>query len=187
MGHQMKGNLEELLQGAFLALPLPDEDFELDELENNRLKEFNHTVDFEYVQDAYQHAPSYKRLKGRSDPFNFEQLKGFVGDWSKLIDRPVITFYDAVDHALALCQMWVEEDEVLAAMAEGRADEVVGPVAPPPEPEIVERPQLKSTKEEIEEARQAWKEAIRQRDETLKYWKEHTRVLHQRYIALRDK
>ena len=35
MGYPMKGNLEELLQGAFLALPLPDEDFELDELENN--------------------------------------------------------------------------------------------------------------------------------------------------------
>ena len=117
---------------------------------------FDQSFDQEKLDKLSKYAPQFKLLTGRFDPFEPEKLRASVGDWSALINKPVITFQDACEHAAKLCRMWVEEDKELAMIAEARHKAEVEKEASKAVAIMTE-----GTKEyAIEQARIEWREAV---------------------------
>ena len=127
-------------------------------------------------------AEDYRMMAGRPDPFNYELMKQSVGAWSTLINRPVITFEDACDHAVQLCKLWAEEDRDVQMLSIAKAEATF-------EKEVAAQTNIldDTTKEyQIEEAKLAWREAVRQRNKIVKEWTEYVEVMRNRYRTLRD-
>ena len=184
-----KGNLENVLGGAFVALPGLNGEVE-DGVDHGPAflqidlpeKVFEKTFDAAVLSEIGKHAPKYNALSGRFDPFEYERMKTSVGTWSVLIEKPVITFQDACEHALALCRLWVQEDVELAQLAEIREKKMVEREA-----EAKTNIMVEGTKEyAIEQARLEWREAVRQRNEVTKQWNEYVDLKRKHYHALRD-
>lgn len=184
-----KGNLENVLGGAFVALPGLNGEVE-DSVDHGPAflqvdlpeKIFEKTFDSAVLEEVRKHAPKYQELSGRFDPFDYERMKTSVGTWSVLIEKPVITFQDACEHALALCRLWVQEDGELAQLAEVREKKQVVKEAEAKTNILVE-----GTKEyAVEQARLEWREAVKQRDEVTKQWKEYVDAKRKYYQTLRD-
>lgn len=184
-----KGNLENVLGGAFVAMPGLNGEVE-ETVDHGPAfvgidlpdKVFEKTFDADMLENTRKHAPKYKDWSGRFDPFEYDRMKMSVGTWSVLVDKPVITFEDACQHALALCRLWVQEDEELTKLAEVREKRVV-------EKEVATKTNIlvPGTKEfDIEEARLEWRGAVRQRNELLKEWNAYVEVKRKRYQELRD-
>lgn len=184
-----KGNLENVLGGAFVALPGLNGEVE-DTVDHGKPfvgidvpeKVFEKTFDSSVLAEITKHAPKYKLLSGRFDPFEYERMKTSVGTWSVLVNKPVITFQDACEHALALCRLWVQEDVELANIAEVREQRAITK-----EVEAETNILVEGTKEyEIEQARLAWREAVKQRNEITKQWNEYVDAKRKHYHQLRD-
>ncbi len=116
------------------------------------------------------------------DPVDYERMKMSVGTWSVLIDKAVVTFQDTCEHALALCRLWVQEDKELAEIAEQREKKTVKKEADVKTEILVE-----GTKAyEVEQARLAWREAVRKRNELVKQWNDYVEQMRNEYRRLRD-
>lgn len=184
-----KGNLEKLLGGSFTALPgLNGEiDVQIAQKElipglNSSERIFEKTFDGEALEKLRKYAPTYKALTGRFDPFDYERMKTSAGTWSVLIEKPVITFTDACEHAQALCRLWLEEDKQLAVFDAQRDRKVI-------DKEVTAKTNIliEGTKEyNIEQARLAWREAVKQRNEITKQWNDYVEVKRKEYHNLRD-
>lgn len=184
-----KGNIENVLGGVFVALPGLNGEVE-DDIDHGPAfvgidlpdKVFEKTFDGEALEAARTHAPKYKDWSGRFDPFEYDRMKMSVGTWSVLIDKSVITFQDALEHALALCRLWVQEDVELAQLAEVREKRET-------EKEVAAKTNIlvEGTKEyEVEQARLEWREAVKQRNSVTKQWNEYVDAKRKHYQHLRD-
>lgn len=184
-----KGNIENVLGGVFVALPGLNGEVE-DSIDHGEAfvhvdlpeKVFEKTFDGEALEAARTHAPKYKDWNGRFDPFEYDRMKMSTGTWSVLIDKPVITFQDTLEHALALCRLWVQEDEELTKLAEVREKRVV-------EKEVAAKTNImvEGTKEyDVEQARLEWREAVKQRNTITKQWNEYVDAKRKYYQELRD-
>lgn len=184
-----KGNLENVLGGTFVALPGLNGEVE-DNVDHGPAfvgidlpdKVFEKTFDGELLENMRKHAPKYKEWSGRFDPFEYDRMKMSVGTWSVLVDKSLVTFTDACEHALALCRLWVQEDEELAKIAEVREKREV-------EKEVAAKTNIlvEGSKEyEIEQARLEWREAVKKRNEITKQWNEYVNAKRSRYHELRD-
>ena len=149
-------NIKNLLGAAFVA------DVGIQQPATNMLgfdtpeMTFDQSFDQDELDKLSKYAPQFKPLTGRFDPFEPEKLRASVGDWSALINKPIITFTDACDHAARLCRMWVEEDKELAMVQEAREKAQV-------EKEVNKAVAImtEGTKEyAIEQARVEWREAV---------------------------
>lgn len=184
-----KGNLENVLGGVFTALPGLNGEVEAEVDHTPAIpglnlpeKVFEKSFDAAVLENTRKHAPKYKALSGRFDPFEYDRMKTSAGTWSVLIDKAVVTFSDACEHALALCRLWVQEDEELAKLAEIREKKEA-------QKEAEEKTQImvEGTKAyEVEQARLAWREAVRQRNEITKQWNEYVDAKRKEYHRLRD-
>lgn len=145
-------------------------------------KVFEKTFDQEALDAARKHAPKYKELVGRFDPFEYEKMRSSAGTWSVLIDRLVVTFGDACAHALGVCELWVKEDKELAEIAENKERTKVEKEAKSKAEVFLEG----SKAFQVEEARLAWREAVRQRNEIVGQWDEYVKQMRIRYRTLRD-
>lgn len=186
-----KGNIELVVGGTFVALPGMGADIDF-ETENPpvpkipgvdpRLKEFADTFDELQLETIRAAAPEYKPMSGRLDPFTFERMKAGVGEWSAVTRRIVYNFKDACDHALAVCAMWREEDlalqEITARQEKKKAVK---------EAEAKTRILMEGTKEfEVEQARLAWRDAVRKRNEALRLLDADVTAKRLAYRTLRD-
>lgn len=184
-----KGNLENVLGGTFVALPGLNGEVESEVDHGPALlgidvptRVFEKTFDGNALDGLRKHAPKYKELAGRFDPFDYERMKMSVGTWSVLIDKAVVTFQDTCEHALALCRLWVQEDKELAEIAEQREKKTVKKEADVKTEILVE-----GTKAyEVEQARLAWREAVRKRNELVKQWNDYVEQMRNEYRRLRD-
>lgn len=183
----MNNNIEKVLGGAFIARD--GYEGEVDTEENPSIpgvnvpeKVFEKTFDAEVLERSRNSAPKYKELSGRFDPFSIEKMLRTVGTWSVLIDRSVVTFKDACDHAMALCGLWRGEDQELMVIAEKRENQQAKKEADDKASIFVE-----GTKAyEVEQARIEWKEAVRQRNEAMEKWNKFVEDKRNHYRQLRD-
>lgn len=184
-----KGNLEKLLGGSFTALPGLNGEIEAEVNHEEPLpginvpdRIFEKSFNGEALENLRKHAPKYKELIGRFDPFDYERMKTSAGTWSVLIEKPVITFKDTCEHALALCRLWVQEDKELAEAAQTKQTKEVSKEVAAKTNILIE-----GTKEyAVEQARLAWREAVRQRNEITKQWNEYVDTKRKEYHQLRD-
>lgn len=183
-----KGNLENVLGGSFIVQP--GLKGEVDKVDHGPAflqvdlpeKVFEKTYDADVLAEIAKHAPKYQEWNGRFDPFEYNRMKASSGTWSVLIEKSVITFQDACEHALALCRLWVQEDAELAQLAEIREKKQV-------DKEVTAKTNImvEGTKEyEVEQARLAWREAVKQRNEITKQWNEYVDATRKHYHTLRD-
>lgn len=149
-------NIKNLLGGAFVA-DVGVQKFEVNLVGVDTPKmTFDQSFDQDELDKLSKYAPKFKPLTGRFNPFDTEKLRASVGDWSALINKPVITFQDACEHAAKLCRMWVEEDKELAMVQEAREKAQL-------EKEVNKAVAImtEGTKEyAIEQARVEWREAV---------------------------
>lgn len=164
----MKGNIEELMGGAFLAGENPSIDIELDGIVLTPRELFKLSFEPERYEIARGARPRYNELHGRFDPFDLERMGDTVGTWSALIKRSVMTFEDAIEHAMALCALWRLEDEQVQQLSLREELDNAG-------------------KEEIEKAKVEWREAVRQRNEAMRKWDDYVAEKRARYRLLRGK
>ena len=175
----MNGNLESLLGGKFVAgenlessIEVKQPTFESPE------KTFENSISEEIEVRARQLAFEYNQLHGRFDPFNLDVMRASVGTFSVLIRKPIITYQDACDHAVALTGLWKEEDSELKELREAKSRQK----------EIEDKTNIlkEGTKEyEIEQARVAWREAVKKRNEIVEEWNKYVEILRTRYRDLR--
>ena len=183
-----KGNIENVLGGAFNALPgLNGEvDGEVSHAPaipglNLPEKVFEKSFDAEALETARKYAPAYKALSGRFDPFDYERMKISAGTWSVLIEKSIMTFKDACEHAQALCRLWFEEDKELAQLALAKEQKGV-------DKEVAAKTNIliEGTKEyNVEQARLAWRAAVKQRNEITKQWNDYVDAKRKEYHDLR--
>lgn len=184
----MSGNIEKVLGGSFLAKNGFDGEIEGED-DNPEIpginvpeKVFEKTFDPDALEKAKATAPKYKEMSGRFDPFSIEKMLLSAGTWSVLIERQVVTFQDACDHAKGLCALWRREDQELAEIAEKRADRQV-------KKEVASKTDIlvEGTKAyEVEQARLEWKEAVRQRNKAVSDWNKYVEEKRNHYRELRD-
>lgn len=184
-----KGNLENVLGGSFTVSPGLNGEVDSSVDHEPLLPgvgsptiEFDKTYDAARLETIEGHAPKYKDLIGRFNPFDYQRMKISVGTWSVLINKAVVTFEDAIEHALALCRLWVQEDEELARIAEQREVEKVKKEVKAKTEILIEGTHAYN----VEQARLAWKEAVRLRNETVKQWDEYVKAKREEYRQLRD-
>lgn len=184
-----KGNLEQVLGGTFVAQPGFEGEVEGDvdapaSIPGMTSPEriFESGFDAEVAANKSKFAPPYKKISGRFDPFQHEQLKASVGTWSMLINRPVVTFEDTCEHAMALCRMWVQEDKEMEVLVEKRKKEAIQREANNQIDIMVEGTKAYA----VEQARIAWREGVKKRDEIVKQWNDYVGALRTEYRRLRD-
>jgi len=178
------GNLEQILGMAFDATRItPDENqeetFSSDPFIPVDVPEkiFEKTFDTDMLKSCRKRAETYKPMAGRFDPFDYELMKGSVGAWSALINKHVITFGDACDHALKLSRLWKEEDAELEEISKRNSEKA----------DAKANLYIEGTKEfEIEKARLAWRAAVQRRNEVVRLANEEVDAVRKRYHLLRD-
>lgn len=176
------GNIEEILKIPFDATrfpPMQEGEEPAQEIPYIPMdvpeKIFEKTFDVDLLETCKKRAQTYEPMAGRFDPFNYELMKGSVGAWSALIQKHVVTFEDACDHAMKLCEMWKEEDGELKEIAQRSAEQA--------EPKKF----IEGTREyEIEQARLAWRKAVKDRNDVVKEANEKVDRLRNHYRKLRD-
>lgn len=184
-----KGNLENVLGGVFVAGPGLEAEVEsnvdhgpaLIGVDSPEIL-FKKTYNEESHKSAKEFAPKYKEISGRPDPFDTERMILSMGTWSVLTNKSVMSFAEALEHALALCRLWQQEDEELAKISQTRKKREADREAVAKTNIMVE-----GTHEyEVEQARLAWREAVRQRNEITKQWNDYVASVRERYHQLRD-
>ena len=177
------GNIKELLGMAFDATLVKPDDQEEIQSEDPFIpldmpeKIFEKTFDTDTLKLCRKRAAPYKPMAGRFDPFDYELMRGSVGAWSAHINKHVITFGDACDHALKLSKLWKEEDAELEEIAQRNSEKAE------PKANI----HVEGTKEfEIEKARLAWREAVQKRNEIVRLANEEVDAVRKHYHLLRD-
>lgn len=145
---------------------------------------FEKTFDAELLNTSRKKAAKYKykQMAGRNDPFDPAIMLQFTGAWSTLIEKTVITFPDACDHAIQLCKLWAQEDKELQAIADMREQRRLEKIV-----EKVGDLFTEGTKEyEVEQLRIKWREAVRQRNEITAQWNKYVEDCRNAYRTLRD-
>lgn len=175
------GNLELVLGGSFSAGETPVTTSErLIEGDGPEMV-FEKTFDQERLDFSISKGVPYKPLSGRNDPFDLDYMRKSIGAWSALIHRTVITFGDACEHAIQLTYLWAEEDKELAAISQTKVETKREKMVAAKTNIYIE-----GTKEyEIEEARVAWREAVRVRNEKMVELNATVEAARARYRALR--
>ena len=180
----MKGNIENLLGGSFIATPNGTGEVEYKE---NSLpfdlpeKVVERTYDAEVLRRAMGESSRYREMTGRYNPFTMEKLMASAGTWSMLIERSVINFEDACDHAAALTHIWhtedVENDEIASLRTQRRVEK---------EAAAQTAIMTEGTHEyEVEQARLAWRQAVAERDTIRAQMEEKVRIAREHYRKLR--
>ncbi len=176
-------NLENVLGGKFDAVegsvervPKPPH------LLTAPIPTFEKTFDAERLATLNAHAPKFATLSGRFNPLSEEKLRISVGTWSVLINKAVVTFDDACDHAMALCRLWQQEDVEIQAMAISNTSRIAKKKAA--EETDIMNPESKAYA--LEQARVAWKDAVRRRNEAVRQWDAYVEATRNEYRRLRN-
>lgn len=159
------GNISDSIGGTFVVRDnlefyiQADDEFDAASADDQFDEDYNEGA----VKEAMALAPSYEEKETRANPWERGSLKRSLGVYSLILGRPLETFGDTVQHALELCRMWEIEDKENQRYFEDKKKDRLNEVV-----DKKTRHMVPGTHEyELEEARVAWKNAVRLRNETM--------------------
>jgi hypothetical protein len=137
---------------------------------------FDETYSEELWVDFSSRAPTFKMLVGRFDPFDKMRLRPLLegSQYSTFINRTVLTFRDSLEHAMQLAMFWREEDDSVVILSDSE-------LAPHP---IIDNAEPQQA---LELAKQAWKDAVAQRDKAMQEWNYYVAEYRLRYQIEKSK
>lgn len=132
---------------------------------------YNSTFDQALLDSYIARAPRVEPLQGRYNPFDDEHMRPAVegGHYSTFIKRTILTFKDALDHAIQLMMFWEDEDKCKIILVQ--------------EKELAPLPEIDNASDDdaIEIARKLWKEAVSQRNKAMHDWDMYVAEFRLRY------
>lgn len=142
---------------------------------------FDETYDSDLLHEYRARAHKYKTMTGRFDPFDVDRMRKMLegAHYSTFLQRPILTFKDALDHSIQICLFWADEDGDLDLVYQTGSEEA----STEPQEAV---PNLTGKKsEQLEEARIAWRNACAQRNKIVQEWNDYVAVLRVRYQSLK--